>query len=372
MHKAAILIPVYYNVFSEAEKCSLQQCLKVLGKYPVFFIMPDDLKLENDLICEKVQYVKVPKQWMDSIESYNKMLCRIEFYERFIEFEYLLVYQLDAFVFQDRLQEFCEAGYDYYGAPWLCGFWNGRERLYVGNGGFSLRRTQAVMKLLETEVYKGGNEDIFFGGCRSDFFRVAPIDIALKFAFETDVRKCYFMNNKQLPFGCHAWCKWDYRFWRPYIAQAGYHLKDIEETCESTFKHWIGWDLSREALEGCFNLTDRSNSQIVIWGAKVEGFECGYFLQKIGMTKFCYVDNDSRYWGDKLWGKVIISPGQLEAKRERCVIIIAAKSYEKQIADQIVNQMGNDVITIEYYSAIVQNIESYIQHKFLEKRISDL
>lgn len=362
MHKVAILIPIYYNVFSETEKCSLQQCLKVLAKYPVFFIIPDDLKVENDLICGKVQYVKVPKQWMDSIESYSKMLCSIEFYERFIEFEYVLIYQLDAFVFQDRLQEFCEAGYDYYGAPWLYGSWNGKKRLYVGNGGLSLRRTQAVIKLLETEAYEGGHEDTFFGGCRSDFFRVAPIDIALKFAFETDVRKCYLMNNKQLPFGCHAWHKWDYSFWKPYIAEAGYHLKDIEETCECTFKHWIGWDLSGEALEGCFNLKDKSNTEIFIWGTKAEGFECGYFLQKIGITGFHYIDSDFKYWGDKLWGKTIISPGQFDEKRERCVIIIAAKAHEKEIA----NQIGDYAVNILYYSVIVKNIESYIQHKFFE------
>lgn len=366
MHSVVILIPIYYSVFSEEEKCSLRQCLKVLSEYPIFFIIPDNLEVENDLICEKVQYVKVPEQWMDSIESYSKMLCSIEFYERFIEFEYILIYQLDAFVFQDRLQEFCEAGYDYYGAPWLYGAWNGKKRIYVGNGGFSLRRTRAVIRLLETDIYEEGHEDAFFGGCRTDYFRVAPIDIALRFAFETDVRKCYLMNSKQLPFGCHAWHKWDYSFWKPFIAEEGYQLADITETCESTFKHWIGWDLSGEALEGCLNLKDLSNAKIFIWGTGAKGFECGYFLLKIGMSEFCYVDNDSQYWGDKLWGKAITPPGQLEEKRERCVVIITAKAYEKEIADQIVNKMGNSAITIVYYSAIVQNIESYIQHRFFE------
>lgn len=366
MHTVAIVIPVYYNIFSAKEKCSLQQCLKVLAEYPVFFIIPNDLKVDNDLICEKVRCIKVPNQWMDSIESYSKMLCSIEFYEKFIEFEYILVYQLDAFVFQDRLQEFCEAGYDYYGAPWLRGSWNGRKRLYVGNGGLSLRRTQAAIKLLETEEYNGGHEDAFWGGCKSDSFRVAPIDIALKFAMETEARKCYLINNKQLPFGCHAWEKWDYSFWKPFIEEEGYHLEGIDETCESTFKHWIGWDLSGSELEECLHLKNLGSTKIYIWGTGVKGFECGYLLQKIGITEFRYIDNDSQCWGDKLWGKEIIPPARLDEKGERCVVMIAVKAYEEEITDQITNQTGNHAVTIVYYSTVVENIEAYIQHKFFE------
>lgn len=40
-----------------------------------------------------------------------------EFYDRFAAYEYVLIYQLDAFVFADRLAEFCQMGYDYIGAP---------------------------------------------------------------------------------------------------------------------------------------------------------------------------------------------------------------------------------------------------------------
>lgn len=363
-HKVAILIPTYYNIFSQAEKCAVQQCLKILAKYPVFFIIPNDLEVKNDLVCEKVQYVKVPKQWMDSIESYSKMLCSIEFYERFIEFEYVLIYQLDAFVFQDRLQDFCEAGYDYYGAPWLYGSWNGKERLYVGNGGFSLRRTQAVINLLETEKYEGGHEDTFFGGCKTDFFRVAPIDIALEFAFETDVRKCYIMNNKQLPFGCHAWEKWDYSFWEPFIEREGYHLKNMRHTCESAFKQWIGWDLSGNVLQKCIGMEDIADREIYIWGTKAEGFECGYLLRKIGIAEFSYIDNDSRSWGNQLWGKSIIPPARFDKSRRECTVIIAAKAYEEEIAAQLGNCAGN----ILYYSIMVKSIEAFIQQNFLGQR----
>ena len=35
----------------------------------------------------------------------------------FLEYQYMLIYQLDAFVFEDKLDYFCELGYDYIGIP---------------------------------------------------------------------------------------------------------------------------------------------------------------------------------------------------------------------------------------------------------------
>lgn len=58
-----------------------------------------------------------------------------EFYLRFRQWEYLLIYQLDAYVFQDELMDWCNKGYDYIGAPFLKlnreVDWNN-----CGNGGF--------------------------------------------------------------------------------------------------------------------------------------------------------------------------------------------------------------------------------------------
>ena len=58
------------------------------------------------------------------------MLYRTEFWEKFADYEYVLMYHLDALVFSDQLQEWCGKGLDYIGAPFLrC------DRCAVGEGG---------------------------------------------------------------------------------------------------------------------------------------------------------------------------------------------------------------------------------------------
>jgi hypothetical protein len=77
--------------------------------------------LENDYITKKYSNISVesfPKRYFENIEGYNELLLSASFYERFLDTKYILIYQLDAFVFKDELQEWCDKGYDYI-APWI-------------------------------------------------------------------------------------------------------------------------------------------------------------------------------------------------------------------------------------------------------------
>jgi hypothetical protein len=64
------------------------------------------------------------------------------------------------------------------------------------------------------------HEDYFWAFHASKFlegFRIpAPRD-ALNFSFEMAPRYCFEMNSGQLPFGCHAWSKYDKEFWEPFL-----------------------------------------------------------------------------------------------------------------------------------------------------------
>ena len=146
-----------------------------------------------------VEWLSVSDEWLgtrNGIAGYNKMMLSYDFYQLFRDSEYVLIYQTDAWVFQDNLAEWCSKGYDYVAAPWIkravydypfikqymaclrayrarkhqfC-----RQRIYgkVGNGGLSLRKVSSseACLLYKCEIGKYlshrkhyYNEDVFFG-----------------------------------------------------------------------------------------------------------------------------------------------------------------------------------------------------------------
>lgn len=64
------------------------------------------------------------------------------------------------------------------------------------------------------------NEDYFWSDEAVKFyphFHIPTVEKALGFAFEVAPRMCYEMNQLQLPFGCHAWPRYDRSFWEPFL-----------------------------------------------------------------------------------------------------------------------------------------------------------
>jgi hypothetical protein len=71
------------------------------------------------------------------------------------------------------------------------------------------------------------NEDGYWGlltGRNFRWFKVAPPEDAIKFSFEVQPQRFYNENFQQLPFGCHAWIKYDFDFWKTHIESFGYTL----------------------------------------------------------------------------------------------------------------------------------------------------
>ena len=154
-----------------------------------------------------------------------------KFYQAFQDYRYILVVQTDVWIIQNdhELKKFINSGYDYIGAPWKQGilayaytikgiahfpkFVSRPQKLYVGNGGLSLRKVDNHLKLLKKYWLQGRlwskvGEDIFFSyyGQRDSEFVVAPVEIAETFSLETSARED--MQAGMIPFGVHAWEKY--------------------------------------------------------------------------------------------------------------------------------------------------------------------
>lgn len=335
--EAAVIIPYYRNELTLTERISLDRCRKILGAYPIYFVVPESLEVDEN-ICAAKQIIRVPDAWMRGVGAYNQMMMNIDFYRLFADYEYILLYQLDAYVFSDRLREFCALEYDYIGAPWPEGKFDIEHVengvVYVGNGGFSLRKVASFLSILQN--YDGNlityNEDLFWGSRNAEIFKVAPVDIAMDFAFERPVRLLYEANNDQLPFGCHAWMRYDFDFFRPYLIQDGYReLQDYIPPFEYD-KHnkYIEqrYMLANESqiLGAIYEVLHSTPAIIYIYGAGTAGKICGYLLKKLKNREIIYLDRNESSWQDTLYGFPIIPPENVRSN-DRAVMIITVKKY---------------------------------------------
>jgi len=262
--KNVVVIPVYKAQLSHAEYLSLCQCLKILTNHHICLVIPKGLNTEiYQTLFQKYQ-VPFREESFDSvffqdINGYNQLMMSKHFYERFIAFEYMLVYQLDAYVFRDELNEWCAKGYDYIGAPFFRK--DKLDKKDSGNGGFSLRKILSFINLfshnrklltfkgllfyhrhrgplhkswfvlsglfgrcnsLQSLIQNTIAEDLLYASLkykREEKWEIPASEEAKFFSFEQFPSELFQLTGHRLPFGCHAWQKYEYdSFWKQFIA----------------------------------------------------------------------------------------------------------------------------------------------------------
>lgn len=259
----AVVVPVYREGLLPDEEFAVRHLRKCLGRYDGYQISPASLQFR----IEGLQVRRYDNAFFANVSAYSRLCLSKAFYQDFAGYDYILIYQLDCLVFQDELEHWCRQGYDYIGAP-LFKVKDDPTSGFSGacNGGLSLRKVSAFLKVLNSRRYveekvtllsdlfhqpfidvrpagplatwrkriqvaravRQGvekyaanyslNEDHFWSGRATYFdpaFRVAPPEAALPFAFESAPGHCYELNARKLPFGVHAWQKYDRGFWQP-------------------------------------------------------------------------------------------------------------------------------------------------------------
>ena len=270
----AVVTPVVKFPLSADEEISLRHLRKYLGKFDRYVIGMDKLPAE----LSDFRLRSLPIRHFREHSAYSRLLLKKKFYRAFAEYEYILIYQLDCLVFANNLEDFCRKGWDYVGAPWLKDTEDPEKGFSeVGNGGLSLRRVQRALEVLSSKqpwedpgtrgsrlgrrseaIYerlqswpqlnrmamagrmflhrlgyrnnvrwltrKWANdkryEDVFWAHEAAKFvkdFHIPTVREALEFSFEMAPRYCLAMNGGRLPFGCHAWTRYDRGFWEPFL-----------------------------------------------------------------------------------------------------------------------------------------------------------
>jgi Protein of unknown function (DUF5672) len=256
----AVVVPFPRPELTDSERISLRHLTHFLASYDRFLVMPRSLR--SGLAGFGVK--RVPDKYLESRRGYSALLLSRDFYERFSDYEYILIYQLDCLVFSGELSEWCAKGYDYIGAVHTIG----DNPPCAGQGGFSLRRVQGCLGVLSSPLrtvdpaeywerhwasrpllerglnlprrwakhfrrlngvqreirrrirsYHEWAEDWFWSLEAAKYkpdFRLAPVEEGLRFAFDEDPDRAFEAAGQQLPFGCHGWPRRS-DFWERFV-----------------------------------------------------------------------------------------------------------------------------------------------------------
>ena len=178
----AVVIPHHRETFTQNEEVTLVNITSKLADWSIYLVVPDNLNLNNIYMTLKrigrnVRIIQIRHEYLSSWRNYNRFCINAEFYKLFNAYKYMLLCQLDVWIFKDTLQYWLDKNYDYIGAPWpsskskkkILRIWDKLLSLllvlrisqfnpeYVpvgGNGGLSLRNINAHIKILEDPMYR--------------------------------------------------------------------------------------------------------------------------------------------------------------------------------------------------------------------------
>ncbi len=262
MKKVVVVIPVYKTDLNDNELLSFKRSIQVLARHPFAIVCPDNLDLGPlKPVLEPVNHEikRFDEAYFKGLDGYNQLMLSEVFYKEFEEYEYILICQMDVFVFADKLEHWCGKGHDYIGAPWIASRQTLLARLLlsirnftaqekkstehhfkVGNGGFSLRRTSTMLRAVlcrnentEREAIDSGRlhhrdfeiEDLYFSIAAPTLvdIKIPHYTEAVDFCIDRKPRLALKLNRGKLPFACHRFYdRKAKKFWGAIISE---HMK---------------------------------------------------------------------------------------------------------------------------------------------------
>lgn len=154
-------------------------------------VIVDSRPIDSELIDAHMKHLPgwdlqvVRNKEIHSSHDYNNLLRSTAFWESFLSFERVLLFQHDTMILRPGIEEFME--WDYVGSPWNAGADWARWDRAGGNGGLSLRNPVAMIETIQRgrPVMWTRNEDVFFTHRLSSCgFKVAPFKVCVRFSCE--------------------------------------------------------------------------------------------------------------------------------------------------------------------------------------------
>jgi hypothetical protein len=166
----------------------------------------------NGLYNNRIKMVSLDVDNLDLLQ-YSKLLSTRSIIYDHIHSEYFIVFQTDSMMFKKNmylLDHFIHSDYDYVGSPWLrLDYYITRECGYIGNGGFSLRKTSKMLEIIDKIPWNNKYEDIYFSTIYDNIeVKKPPYDIALQFCFDETFHPIALASHK--PWYCNKYTNVSY------------------------------------------------------------------------------------------------------------------------------------------------------------------
>ncbi|MCK1534629.1 MULTISPECIES: DUF5672 family protein [unclassified Bradyrhizobium] len=158
--RVAVLVPTHLERLDATLEEVLLHNARMLRRYHLEVILPETCSptwyeslFEEHRINGCTRLVK--SEYFGSTVAVNRMGTDVKFYKMYEEYDYVLICHLDALILGDQLDAWLAAGYDFIGAPLFLpdvgrGHFLRRMAPFGANGGLSLRKVDACIRVLET------------------------------------------------------------------------------------------------------------------------------------------------------------------------------------------------------------------------------
>ena len=259
--EVVIIVPLYNKNMTEKEEYSFFRMVDVFNDRDICIVCPESINGYAKELSNTHEHISI-SLFSDTnfkgVLEYNRLLMSLEFYQRFINYKYMLICQLDVYVFKDELNYWIDKDFDNIGAP-IFEFVDSKPTLKMrkkgNNGGFCLRKITtciSVLSSIKNRYYKIAtilkvkdvenslfwnlfrlirdglifnynikylrpiiNEDIFWSiivPLENHSFKVCDPKESMYFSFDSNPRLLYEKCNYKIPMAIHAWWKYDIDF----------------------------------------------------------------------------------------------------------------------------------------------------------------
>lgn len=226
MKKFAICIPTHKIKLNPLEINNIKITIKKNNRAPIYFLLPKETKINFfEKKFPNAKFIFFDKIHFRNVTAYNQLLLSPFFYEKFLNYKYIVVCQTDALLIKD-VSKLKINNFDYVGAPWIpsqnisyldifgsviikkiLNFFLKKKKLYVGNGGLSIRKVSKFYKIsmnFKNISFIKCGEDIYYSYyAKKTKLRISNLNFSSKVFQETGTINMQYKKAIKL-YGFHA------------------------------------------------------------------------------------------------------------------------------------------------------------------------